>query len=72
MGDTRAVQRWTGAVSAHPNGGFVAVGDYLELVRTARVCMQMAEGAEEAAPHVQATALRTIATDLRRILREAR
>ena len=25
------VQRWTGIVSAHESGGFVAVGDYLEL-----------------------------------------
>lgn len=27
------VQRWTGLVSAHESGGFVAVGDYLELER---------------------------------------
>lgn len=26
------VQRWTGAVSAHEGGGFVAYGDYLSLL----------------------------------------
>lgn len=47
------VQRWTGAVSAHEAGGFVAVGDYMALqAEVERVEKGLAAAKADAARYV--------------------